>query len=486
MPPVQSGLVSIEYVYRESGNTLAALPCWCRNAKLDTAQQNGYICRTRFRKAMSMTIGLKQLRVMIAVADTGSVTKAAETLYRAQSAVTRSISQLEKALDVELFERKTSGMLSTTPGNLILFRARRIMQELLYAAEELAGKSNGHAFARGHVPLVLLNDRRLLSFVKLVELGHMPTVAQVLGISQPAVSTLIHDLETGLGVSLFFRSSKGMLPTPAGEALEFRIKRALAEMRHIEADLAAFKGTTAGHVVVGALPLGRTALLPSAICDVLARHPQLSFSTLEGPFDKLAAQLRAGDIDFILGALRADDVAGDLIGEPLLNDTMALVVRAGHPLAQRRGLRLADLMNEQWVLSNPSAPARSPLDQSFISQGLEPPGKAVQTIDLAIMRGLLLNSDMVTAISPRQFCYEISAGQLTVLDLELPETTKVIGITRRADSQASPGAAELMGAIRRYAAELEAGPVGNTRSRSALGHPASATGEVAGSNQAVH
>lgn len=422
---------------------------------------------------MSMTIGLKQLRVMIAVADTGSVTKAAETLYRAQSAITRSISQLEKALDVELFERKTSGMLCTTPGNLVLFRARRIMEELLHAGEEMAGKSEGHAFARGHVPLVLLSDRRLLSFVKLVELGHMPTVAQALGISQPAVSTLIHDMETGLGVSLFFRSSKGMLPTPSGHALAFRVKRALAEMRHIEADLAAFNGTTAGSVVVGALPLGRTALLPSAICDVLVRHPQLSFSTLEGPFDKLAAQLRAGDIDFILGALRADDVAGDLIGEPLLNDTMALVVRAGHPLAQRRGLRLADLMDEQWVLSNPSAPARSPLDQSFMSEGLEPPKKAVQTTDLSILRGLLLKSDMITAISPRQFCYEITAGQLTILDLALPATTKVIGITRRADSQASPGAAELMAAIRHHAAELEAAPLGNAPAPSMQARPAS-------------
>lgn len=408
-----------------------------------------------------MTIGLKHLRVMIAVAETGSVTRAAEVLYRAQSAITRSISQLEKALGVELFERKTSGMLSTTPGNLVLFRARRIMQELLLAGGELAGKSDGHSFARGHVPLVLLNERRLLSFVKLVELGHMPTVAQALGISQPAVSTLIHDMETGLGVALFFRSSKGMLPTPSGEALAFRVKRALAEMRHIEADLTAFHGTTAGHVAVGALPSGRTALLPAAICDVLARHPQLSFSTLEGPFDQLAAQLRAGDIDFILGALRSDDVASDLIGEPLLDDTMALVVRAGHPLAGRQGLRLAELINEQWALSNPSAPARSPLDQSFISQGLEPPRKAVQTSDQAILRGLLLNSDMVTAISPRQFRYEINAGQLTVLDLALPDTTKVIGITRRADSHASPGAADLMAAIRRHSAELEATPIGN-------------------------
>ena len=411
---------------------------------------------------MDIAIGLKHLRAMIAVADGGSVTRAAETLYRAQSAITRSIHQLEAALGVELFERKTSGMLCTAPGNLILFRARRVMAEFARACEELGGRRDGAVraatpAARGHVPLVLLHERRLVSFVRLAECGHMPTVAKDLGISQPAVSTLVHDLEASLGVALFSRSSKGMLLTQAGETLVFRAKRALAELRHIEADLAAFNGTTAGRVVVGALPLGRTSLIPSSICEVLARHPRLSFTTLEGTYEKLAAQLRAGDIDFIVGALSPADHGGDLVGEALLTDTMALVVRAGHPLARRRRLQLRDLMHEQWALSNPSAPAHSPLDRAFDAQGLEPPSGAVETNDLAILRGLLLNSDMITAISARQFQHEIQAGQLAVLDIALPDTTKVIGITRRADSQPSPGAAALMAAIRRHAALLARG-----------------------------
>jgi LysR family transcriptional regulator of gallate degradation len=424
-----------------------------------------------------MAIGLKYLRVLIAVADTGSVTRAAEILYRAQSAITRSVHQLETALDVEMFERKANGMLSTKPGNLVLFRARRVMSEFASAWEELGGRSQGNQYGRGHVPLVLLNERRLQCFVALGESGHMPTVAKSLGISQPAVSTLIHDMETNLGVPLFSRSSKGMLLTEQGEALVFRVKRALAELRHVEADLAAYKGTTAGRVVIGALPLGRTVLLPAAICDVLARHPKLSFATVEGPFDKLATQLMAGDIDFILGAVRPAEYANDLIGEPLLTDTMALVVRSGHPLTQRSNLRLSDLTQEQWVMSNPSAPAASPLEQSFLLQGLEPPVAAAETTDLAIIRGLLLNSDMITAISPRMLHYEIHAGQLTVLKLDLTNTTKVIGITSRVDSQPSPGASELMAAIRRHAAVLDIPGSGSTATTVVAGHAAAADDE---------
>lgn len=392
---------------------------------------------------MSQLVSLRHLRAFLAVADTGSVTKAADALYRAQSAVTRSVRQLELTLGAELFERKTNGMLCTAFGNLVLFRARRVLAEF----EQGCG-----ALARARVPMAMFNERRLLCLVRLAESGHMPTVAKALGISQPAVIGFVNDLEASLGADLFERSSKGMRPTAAGDMLVLRVKRALAELRHIDADLAALRGNTAGRVVIGALPLGRTAILPRAISDVLRRHPGLRFATVEGPFDQLAAQLRAGDIDFVLGALRPADYASDLSGEALLDDRMSLVVRTGHPLTGRAGLGMADLVGAQWVLSSQATPARALFDLSFQSQGLAVPRPAVETSDLAILRGMLMHGDAVTAISPQQLTYEIEAGLLTVLDVELPQTSRTIGITQRSDSHASPGALELMATIRRLAA----------------------------------
>ena len=393
--------------------------------------------------AMSQLVSLRHLRAFLAVADMGSVTKAADALYRAQSAVTRSVRQLETTLGVDLFERKTSGMLRTAFGNLVLFRARRVVNEFEQGCD---------ALARARVPMAMFNERRLLCLVRLAESGHMPTVAKTLGISQPAVSGFVNDLEASLGTNLFERSSKGMKPTEAGDILVFRVKRALAELRHIDTDLAALRGNTEGKVVIGALPLGRTAILPRAISDVLLRHPGLRFSTVEGPFDQLAAQLRAGDIDFVLGALRPADYANDLSGEALLDDRMSLVVRSGHPLTKQTGLGMADLVSARWVLANQSTPARALFDLSFQSLGLAVPRAAVETSDLAILRGMLMHSDAVTAISPQQLSYEIEAGLLTVLDVEVPHTSRTIGITQRSDSHASPGALELMATIRRFAA----------------------------------
>ena len=73
---------------------------------------------------------LMHVRAFVRVADYGSVSKASEALFRAQSVVTRSISELEARLGVLLFERHANGMRLTDYGTRLLPRARRVLAEL--------------------------------------------------------------------------------------------------------------------------------------------------------------------------------------------------------------------------------------------------------------------------------------------------------------------------------------------------------------------
>lgn len=402
------------------------------------------------RSSFSCLVNFRHLKAVIAVAELCSVTKASESLYKAQSAITRSIHALEDALQVELFERKASGMLCNAFGSALLYRATRALHEFEAGINEISGKTRASSQALNlHFPNSLFNETRLEAFVKLAETGHMPTVAKHLGITQPAVSRALNDFERNLDMHLFRRTPKGMVLTENGELLLFRVKRALLELRQVETDLASLRGTTKGRVVIGALPLGRTSILPKAIAGLLEQHPQLQIATVEGAYESLASRLRAGDIDFIFGALRPADQARDFKVEPLLNDSMSIVVRAGHPLTRLPAPALADLTGWRWILPNGRTPARMQLDLAFKLENLAPPVPAVETSDLAMLRGVLLNTDQVTAISPSQLEYEIAAGMLMVLDIPLPNTTRVIGITQRADTSCSPGATALMAVIRR-------------------------------------
>lgn len=248
---------------------------------------------------------------------------------------------------------------------------------------------------------------------------------------------------------LFDRSPKGMLPTDSGMLLALHVKRALAEVRSAAAEIAALNGVTQGIVRVGALPLGRTRLLPTAIARLLERHPGLQVATVEGSFEFLAAELRSGDVDFILGALRPAEYASDLAGEVLLEDQLAVVARHGHSLRTRKRIGFAALARYDWVLPRKGAPTRELFEEVLSRRGHARPNISVETSDLAVLRGVLLESDMLTAISPRQLHYELDAKLLVALPVPLPETKRQIGITQRADSHPSPTASLLMAEIRR-------------------------------------
>lgn len=394
-------------------------------------------------------LNLAHLRAFKMVADTGSATRAAAALFRAQSAVTRSVQELESALGEPLFERKPSGMLPTSTGRAVLERCERILAEL----EELgqwsaAQQSRRRAPSEGALRAYLLNTRRLQIFVALARHRHMPTAANAFGISQPAVSSAIRVLESGSGLRLFHRSPRGILLTTEGETFLLHVRRALNELRHIRDDIAALHGNIQGAVTVGALPLGRTRILPSAIARMTARHPGVRVVTDESAYEMLVAGLRAGDIDFILGALRVNDAASGLQNERLMSEDMVVLVRRGHPLASKRGLTIADLRNAQWILPRTHAPARSLFESQFRRVKMKPPMPTVETADLAVIRGLLLGTDMLAALSAQQLYYECESGQLTVLDIELHNTQRDIGLTVRAEGAPSPAARALIDAIR--------------------------------------
>jgi LysR family transcriptional regulator of gallate degradation len=390
-------------------------------------------------------LGLRHLHAFRVVAATGGIRRSSESLFRASSAVTRSVATLEEQLGVQLFERKGSGMLLTAAGEVVRLRADRIDAELQAVRDDALRAQRTHDAHGRKVGGIdaLLNERRLHAAVLLAEVHHMPTVAHAMGTSQSAVSQAVSRLEDMLGQPLFLRTAHGMLPTDAGRRWVERFGRALAELRHIPEDVAALTGVIEGTVTIGALPLARTQLLPMAIASVLQRHPRLRVSSLESPYGELTAGLLSGRIDFIVGALR--NAPGDAFSvHALFEDKAALVARAGHPLAKKKALRIADLHGYPWVLSRPGAPLRDSLGQFFRKHGVEAPTPTVETGDLALLRGLLMSSDMLTVLSAHQLHYEVATTQLAVLPFDMPGLERSIGVMTRKGTQLAPGARALL------------------------------------------
>ncbi|MGI4859390.1 MAG: LysR family transcriptional regulator [Janthinobacterium lividum] len=400
-------------------------------------------------------LSLAHLRTFRLVAQTGSASRAAAALFRAQSAITRAIQELEAAVGTPLLERKHSGMLPTAVGHAVLACCQRIFAELEELAQWCAAQhTRRRGLAPGTLPAYLLNARRLQLFAALSRHRHMPTTAAFFGISQPAVSGAIRTLESGSCLALFVRSARGTVLTAEGGTFLLHVRRVLNELRHIPDVVAELQGMVRGTVTVGALPLGRTLILPAAIAALNRLHPGVRVVTDESAYATLVAGLRAGDIDFILGALRPCDEASGLKTERLMSEEMVVLARAGHPLVERRGLTMSDVREAQWILPRSHAPARALFESQFQRAKLKAPAPVLETADLAIIRGLLLKTDMLAALSAQQLFYECRSGQLAVLDLVLQGTRRDVGLTVPIHGAQSPAARSLIEMIRASIAEV--------------------------------
>lgn len=388
----------------------------------------------------------RHLKVFLAVARTGSVARAAETVSRVQSAITRAIQELEADLSVPLFERRAQGMRLTAFGDALRPRVQAVFDEMEAARAAIGALCGAGAWNPG-APIFSLGigRQRLQVFAELLKQGHMGAVAHQFGVTPSAVSLALREVEQGIGVPLVARLPTGMVANPVGECLGLHLRRALAEMARAEDDIASVRQGVTGQVVVGTLSLGRNWLLPQAMLRVATTHPRIHMATEEGSFEHLATLLRAGEIDFILGGLRPQHELVDLRTRSLMRSGIVLLARQGHPLVQA-GPRAA-LEGTRWVLPHRGTWTRSALETFLQERGDTAPQVVVETADTTLTRALVAGSELVTAASPHLFRTEAAAGDLVVLPQRPEGALRDIGIVTRAGGTASVAASVLIEAV---------------------------------------
>jgi LysR family transcriptional regulator, regulator for genes of the gallate degradation pathway len=387
---------------------------------------------------------LANLRVFLSAAHAGSMARAAEQLFKAPSAVTRSITDLERAIGTPLFLRQPRGIALTPCGEIVLRRAQRIQQEIQTAAAPFTGpRSSPHA-----IGTLLCNGRKLMLLAHLTVSRNISLAAERMAMTQAGASMALARMEDMLGHSLFHRRNDGMVPTEAAEQLVMHAHRVFAELRHLTSDLAALSGMARGSVILGTTPLGRTGHVTTAIAQAIAANPGLRITTIESSYSHLVDVLAKGEVDMVVGALRPTDQCHGLVTEPLFVDRLAILARADHPLARRRHLDLADLADERWVMPRMNALARPLIDATFAEAGLAPPVAAIETGDLAIVRQLLRTTDMLAITTPHQLAEDIALGQIRELDVAALGVTRMIGLICRRGAILNTACKQMIDAIR--------------------------------------
>ncbi|MDI5932388.1 LysR family transcriptional regulator [Halomonas kalidii] len=406
-------------------------------------------------EAMDSLPSLRCLRALATVAERGSVLAAAEALNLSQPAVSRAIRDLEKTLDLSLFERHHGGMLCTEAGELVTHRCRRVLHQFARAERQLAQLPLGGHFHRLAQRLSL---RHLRVLVTLAETRNERQAARRLALTQPTVSASLRDLEGRVGTPLFLRTQRGLIATPGGTLLSRHAKVALREMALLQDDIAAWRGEARGRVIIGALPLTSSLLVPRAVDTLLRERPGLAVTVHEGTYDVLFEALRSGEIDALVGVLHRIDPEEEMTQQVLLHDRLVAVARPGHPLMGHSDLALEALLDWPWIAPPRGTPARHSFDQQFNTLGITPPTPVVEAGNLGVIRALLRDSDRLALVSPYQVHYEVQDGHLAYLPLRLQGPPRAIGLTMREDSAPSPALSALRDTLLTVSRALPSSP----------------------------
>ncbi|HVR62554.1 MAG TPA: LysR substrate-binding domain-containing protein [Polyangia bacterium] len=155
------------------------------------------------------------------------------------------------------------------------------------------------------------------------------------GVSQPSLSAQLSQLETALGVRLFERDRRGVLPTAAGEELIARARRVLIETDDLLGAAQRFGDPLAGRLRLGVIPTVSPYLLPEIAPALRRAHPRLDLRWIEDKTSALVARLQAGELEGALLALEAE--LGEVKAEVIGRDPFVLALPRRHPLARRAG-----------------------------------------------------------------------------------------------------------------------------------------------------
>jgi DNA-binding transcriptional LysR family regulator len=286
--------------------------------------------------------------------------------------------------------------------------------------------------------------------VLLVELGRHASImqaAQAAGVTQPAASRLIGELEHALGVTLFERLPRGVSPTWYGKVLIRRAGAALAEMDAAHQEIMQGLAGSGGRVALGSVLTPSTSLVPRAVRLVKERAPEVQIVVTVDTSKALVEQLAAGELDIVIGRILDPGTAGQLNFEPLADEPHSLIVRCGHPWLGRADLALEQLARAAWVLP-PAGRLRDQLMALFVSQGLEQPRDTVETMSLSMVPQLLADSDRIVALPAELVQAHLDAGKLAVLPLDLGVRAGVYGIVTRKRHLLSPSAEAMLDALR--------------------------------------
>ncbi|QFF98867.1 LysR family transcriptional regulator [Psychrobacillus glaciei] len=212
--------------------------------------------------------------------------------------------------------------------------------------------------------------QRLEYFQTVAKVQHMTRAAEMLSISQPALSRSIAGLEEEIGVPLFDRQGRSIVLNRYGEMFLHRVNRIMRELDEGLEEILQLTNPEQGEVSLGFLHTLGTSSVPNIIRAFHRDSPNIRFQLKQNHTHTQLKQLKSGELDLCL--LASLDNEAQIEWTELWRDELYVIVPISHPLANRKSISLKEIANESFVSMKKGYALRKTTDEIFEKVGILP------------------------------------------------------------------------------------------------------------------
>lgn len=294
--------------------------------------------------------------------------------------------------------------------------------------------------------------RDLHAFIALAEQKSFTRAAEQCFLSQSAFSALIQGLEKELGVRLFARSTRRVELTAEGELFAESAKRLLAEFAQVHDELRDHAEKRKGRIAVAALPSLAAGWLALMLKEFRDAYPGIATELHDTLSDECLELVRRGRVDFALCGAGAE-MAG-LEAEPLCTDEFYVVMHRGHPLARKKALAAADLLNQPFIHLSHTSSVRQLLDAALHPARVH---GVMEVAHLASVASLVANNVGISVI-PYLALSQFSSPHLVARGLSEPKIVRTIYLVRQYDKPLSAAAEAFLMLLKKRRSKIRLEP----------------------------
>ena len=290
----------------------------------------------------------------------------------------------------------------------------------------------------------------LQALVAAIEEGSLRSAARRIGVSQPALTKLVRELEIELAAPLLARHSQGVRPTPQGQVLFEHALKVARELATATDQIQQLGGQMKGEIQVAAVPVAMLLLIPETLRTFNRAFPDIQLRVSEELFVEQLQKLRNGQVDLVVGGIPEGLASGEFMTESLMSTSMVVVARRGSRYAHAR--HLGEMSQASWIYTG-SSMQTGYASRLFEAHGLPtPPVGAMVNSTLALLA--LLGSGDLLGLMPEQIITHPLGQDIVRVPLVEPGLPLTIGAIIRSGSVVSPALRQFIAHLHRAAHQL--------------------------------